>query len=316
MTRKTYSLGVDVGGTNTLFGLVDGNGKVKVKESVLTKSFISPDLLFENIFSKVIAWEEEFGYANIIHKIGVGVPNGNYYRGMSVNPPNLPDSWNKKDLVHLIKTFRNIHVIISNDANAAAIGEKNYGKAKNMSNVVIITLGTGLGSGLIINKKIYYGHDGFAGELGHLVIQPNGRACECGLNGCLEMYVSAKGLKITVEKLLKQYPKSDFLIRLKENNINGKLIDIAFDNKEKLASKIYSYTGKMLGIGLAMISTILSPEAFIFYGGLSKAGYRLFDFAEKSMNNNLLSFQKNKIKIMSSAMLDGEAGIIGASCLE
>ena len=243
------------------------------------------------------------------------MPNGNYFTGMVSKPPNLGKDWDELNLCELIRSYLDVPVAITNDANAAALGEKRYGVAKEMNNAVLITLGTGLGSGIIVNGNILYGHDGFAGELGHLIVEQDGRECGCGRLGCLEMYVSAKGLDLTVSEYKKKYPNNDFLHSLPDKGIDGKLLDQAFDNNEKIIIDIYKYTGNILGRGLAQVATILSPEAFIFYGGLSNAKHRILDFAEKSMNENLLSFQKGKIKILLSGLPDGEAGILGSSCL-
>ncbi len=315
MTDYKYSLGIDIGGTNTVFGLIASDGQIIKKDSILTNSSKAPELLFKNIFNTIEVWETELGLTDIIKDIGVGVPNGNYFTGMVVNPPNLGKGWEKLNLVSLIKSYKNIPVAITNDANAAAIGEKKFGTAKSMEHAVVITLGTGLGSGLIINNNILYGHDGFAGELGHINIDPEGRDCGCGRKGCLEMYVSAKGINYTIKEYIQDHPENNFLQKLELNNIDGKILDSAFDNGENIVIDIYKYTGQMLGLGLAQIATILSPEAFIFYGGLSNARHRILDFAKDSMNNVLFSFQKNKIKILLSELPDGEAGILGASCL-
>jgi len=315
MIDKKYSLGIDIGGTNTVFGLVDSNGHIIKKDSILTNSNNPPGLLFENIFNIINNWEIELDNSDLVRDIGVGVPNGNYFTGMVVSPPNLGKDWDEFNLCSLIKTFKNVPVSITNDANAAALGEKYFGVAKSMNDVVFITLGTGLGSGIIVNNNMVYGHDGFAGELGHLSIDPGGRECGCGRRGCLEMYVSAKGLNYTVREYRQKYPDNKFLQSIDHQNVDGKLFDNAFDNGEKIVIDIYKYTGHMLGIGLAQIATILSPEAFVFYGGLSNAKHRILDFAKDSMNDSLLSFQKNKIKILLSELSDGAAGILGASCL-
>jgi len=315
MIDKKYSLGIDIGGTNTVFGLVDSNGHIIKKDSILTNSNNPPGLLFENIFNIINNWEIELDNSDLVRDIGVGVPNGNYFTGMVVSPPNLGKDWDELNLCSLIKTFKNVPVSITNDANAAALGEKYFGVAKSMNDVVFITLGTGLGSGIIVNNNMVYGHDGFAGELGHLSIDPGGRECGCGRRGCLEMYVSAKGLNYTVREYRQKYPDNKFLQSIDHQNVDGKLFDNAFDNGEKIVIDIYKYTGHMLGIGLAQIATILSPEAFVFYGGLSNAKHRILDFAKDSMNDSLLSFQKNKIKILLSELSDGAAGILGASCL-
>tara|TARA_B100000929_G_C15428953_1_gene393966 strand:+ start:75 stop:1037 length:963 start_codon:yes stop_codon:yes gene_type:complete len=315
MIDNKYSLGIDIGGTNTVFGLIDGGGHIIKKDSILTNSNNPPRSLFEKIFNTIKNWEIELDNSDIVRDIGVGVPNGNYFTGMVVSPPNMGKDWDELNLCSLIKTFNNVPVSITNDANAAALGEKYYGVAKSMNDVVIITLGSGLGSGIIVNNNMVYGHDGFAGELGHLSIDPEGRKCGCGRRGCLEMYVSAKGLNYTAREYRQEYPDNKFLQSIDAQNVDGKLFDDAFDDGEKIVIDIYKYTGHMLGIGLAQIATILSPEAFVFYGGLSNAKHRILDFAKDSMNDSLLSFQKNKIKILLSELPDGEAGILGASCL-
>ena len=315
MANNKYSLGIDIGGTNTVFGLVDKKGKVIKKDSILTMPKNHPKLLLESIFNIISSWEKELKIQKIIKDIGVGVPNGNYFTGMVSKPPNLGKDWDELNLCELIRSYLDVPVAITNDANAAALGEKRYGVATEMNNAVLITLGTGLGSGIIVNGNILYGHDGFAGELGHLIVEQDGRECGCGRLGCLEMYVSAKGLDLTVSGYKKKYPNNDFLHSLPDKGIDGKLLDQAFDNNEKIIIDIYKYTGNILGRGLAQVATILSPEAFIFYGGLSNAKHRILDFAEKSMNENLLSFQKGKIKILLSGLPDGEAGILGSSCL-
>ena len=315
MANNKYSLGIDIGGTNTVFGLVDKKGNVIKKDSILTMPKNHPKLLLESIFNFISSWEKELKIQKIIKDIGVGVPNGNYFTGMVSKPPNLGKDWDELNLCELIRSYLDVPVAITNDANAAALGEKRYGVAKEMNNAVLITLGTGLGSGIIVNGNILYGHDGFAGELGHLIVEQDGRECGCGRLGCLEMYVSAKGLDLTVSEYKKKYPNNDFLHSLPDKGIDGKLLDQAFDNNEKIIIDIYKYTGNILGRGLAQAATILSPEAFIFYGGLSNAKHRILDFAEKSMNENLLSFQKGKIKILLSGLPDGEAGILGSSCL-
>ena len=315
MIDKKYSLGIDIGGTNTVIGLIDGSGHIIKKDSILTNSNNPPGLLFENIFNIINNWEIELDNSDLVRDIGVGAPNGNYFTGMVVSPPNLGKDWDELNLCSLIKTYKDVPVSITNDANAAALGEKYFGVAKSMNDVVFITLGTGLGSGIIVNNNMVYGHDGFAGELGHLSIDPGGRECGCGRRGCLEMYVSAKGLNYTVREYRQKYPDNKFLQSIDHQNVDGKLFDNAFDNGEKIVIDIYKYTGHMLGIGLAQIATILSPEAFVFYGGLSNAKHRILDSAKDSMNDSLLSFQKNKIKILLSELPDGEAGILGASCL-
>ena len=315
MDSNYYSLGIDIGGTNTVIGLISSSGSIIKKDSLLTDSEKGPVLLFDRIFEELKIWEQELNDQFNLKNIGVGVPNGNYYSGMVVDPPNLGQSWNDIDLVALVQNYRDIPVKITNDANAAAMGEKFYGAAKEMKDVVIITLGTGLGSGIIVNNSVLYGYDGFAGELGHIIVDPNGRICGNGRAGALEMYVSAKGLKYTINEYLDKYPNDVTLNEIKSNGFDGKKMDQAFDDGVEIVKEIYEFTGNMLGLGLAQAATILSPEAFIFYGGLSNAKHRILDYTKKSMDKNLLSFQKGKIKLLLSQLPDGEAGILGAACL-
>ena len=315
MDSNYCSLGIDIGGTNTVFGLISSSGSIIKKDSLLTESEKGPVLLFDKIFKELKIWDQELNNQWELKNIGVGVPNGNYYSGMVIDPPNLGQSWNEIDLVTLVKNYRDIPVKITNDANAAAMGEKFYGAAKEMKDVVIITLGTGLGSGIIVNNSVLYGYDGFAGELGHIIVDPNGRICGNGRAGALEMYVSAKGLKYTINEYLDKYPNDVTLNEIKSNGFDGKKMDQAFDDGVEIVKEIYEFTGNMLGLGLAQAATILSPEAFIFYGGLSNAKHRILDYTKKSMDKNLLSFQKGKIKLLLSQLPDGEAGILGAACL-
>ena len=315
MDSNYYSLGIDIGGTNTVFGLISSSGSIIKKDSLLTESEKGPVLLFDRIFEKLKIWDQELNNQWELKNIGVGVPNGNYYSGMVIDPSNLGQSWNEIDLVTLVKNYRDIPVKITNDANAAAMGEKFYGAAKEMKDVVIITLGTGLGSGIIVNNSVLYGYDGFAGELGHIIVDPNGRICGNGRAGALEMYVSAKGLKYTINEYLDKYPNDVTLNEIKSNGFDGKKMDQAFDDGVEIIKEIYEFTGNMLGLGLAQAATMLSPEAFIFYGGLSNAKHRILDYTKKSMDKNLLSFQKGKIKLLLSQLPDGEAGILGAACL-
>ena len=310
------ALGIDIGGTNTVFGLVDRNGSVLVKRSILTMSQNPVKELLDRLFFDVSVWESEMNDGVKLAGIGIGVPNGNYHTGMiNPNPPNLGTYWDSLDLVNTIKYYRDLPIIVTNDANAAAIGEMHFGAAKRIRDFVVITLGTGLGSGIVVNGNVLYGHDGSAGELGHIVIENNGRMCECGKSGCLEMYVSSKGLDLTVKEFKARYPDDTFLSNLPDKNVDGKEMDDAFDRGEERAREIYNYIGGILGIGLAQAATILSPEAFIFYGGISNAGDRLLKPALASMNENLLSQQKGKITLKLSGLPDGEAGILGATSL-
>ena len=311
-----YALGIDIGGTNTVFGIIDKNGNVLKKKSILTCSQKPVKELLDRLFHDVCIWESENKSKIELSGIGIGVPNGNHYTGMiNPNPPHLGNSWDSLDLVETVKHYRNVPIIITNDANAAALGEMHFGAAKGMSDFVLITLGTGLGSGIVVNGSLLYGQDGSAGELGHIVLDPNGPKCNCGKSGCLEMYVSAEGMDRAVKDFKNNHPDDTFLASLPDKNINGKELDDAYDRGEDVVIEIYSYIGRMLGIGLAQAAILLSPEAFIIYGGISKAGDRILKTAFNSMNENILYHQKGRIAIRLSELPDGDACILGATSL-
>ena len=312
MNKNTLAVGIDIGGTNTVFGLVDHIGNCVSHDSIKTSHFQLAEDFVDAVCLKLNKLITDQNGVKIIG-VGIGAPNGNYFSGNIEFAPNL----NWKGIIPLSKLFEerlNIPTTLTNDANAAALGEKYFGIAKKIDHFIMITLGTGLGSGIISNKDLIYGYDGFAGELGHISIDPNGRECNCGKLGCLEMYVSAKGIKLTIDIFLQENPENEFL-KLINNQFDGKMIDDEYDKGNTIAENIYRYTGEKLGFGLAQAAIILNPEAFVFYGGLSKAGNRLFSFTADSMNNNLLQFQKGKIKLIQSALSDGKAGILGAASL-
>ena len=298
-----YALGIDIGGTNTVVGLVDKAGNVLGTDSVKTQSFpvleeyvktvskLAKDLIAKNNVS-----------INEIVGLGIGAPNANYYTGNIEMAPNLP--W-KQDKVPLAKMFReelNIPVTITNDANAAALGEKMYGVAKDMDNFIMITLGTGVGSGIVINGQLVYGHDGFAGELGHVIIERNGRLCGCGRRGCLETYCSATGIVRTA----------------KERNtpfLTSKDIYDAAVKGDETAIDIFKETGTRLGRALADMVVFSSPEAFVLFGGLAKAGDFIVKYTKEAMEEAIMPIFKGKVKILLSTMKDADAAVLGASAL-
>lgn len=307
-----FVMGIDIGGTNTVYGFINREGKIIHYDQIPTNG----DKPIYNLLDKLEKHLKDFLNANSTKKlkgIGIGAPNGNYYTGNIENPPNL--NWGSIDIKSILEKKFQSKVLLTNDANAAAIGEKSYGAAKKMNDFVMITLGTGLGSGIYANNRLIYGYDGFAGEMGHIIVENDGRRCNCGNKGCLESYVSANGINKTIDQMMIKYPESNLLRKLCNRKEAGKILDMAYDENHKIAIKIYSYTGKMLGRGLANVATLLSPEAFIFYGGYSNAGSRIFDYAEQEMNKNLLEGQKGKIKIIRSKLLDGQAGVLGAAAL-
>ena len=307
-----FVMGIDIGGTNTVYGFINRKGEIIHYDQIPTNG----DKPIYNLLDRLEKHLKDFLDANStksLKGIGIGAPNGNYYTGNIENPPNL--NWGSIDIKSILEKKFQSKVLLTNDANAAAIGEKSYGAAKKMSDFVMITLGTGLGSGIYANNKLIYGCDGFAGEMGHIIVENDGRRCNCGNKGCLESYVSANGINKTIDQMMIKYPESNLLRKLRNRKEAGKILDMAYDENHEIATKIYSYTGKMLGRGLSIVATLLSPEAFIFYGGYSNAGSRIFDYAKEEMNKNLLEGQKGKIKIIRSKLLDGQAGVLGAAAL-
>ena len=305
-------LGVDIGGTNTVFGLIDNQGTISHLQTIPTQG----ELPFSGFISRLISIVDQLLQSNPetqLMGIGIGAPNGNHFSGLIQNPPNL--SWGNVNIVQQLESHYNCPVQLSNDANCAAQGEKFFGHASEFSDFIMITLGTGLGSGIYSGGNLIYGNDGMAGELGHLSIDANGRQCNCGLKGCLEMYVSAKGFVTTIKHFLKQYPEDEFLLSLELESMNGKELDKAYDAGVKSAVDIYTYSGEKLGFGLAQAATLFSPSAFIFYGGYSNAGSRLLSHAKKAMDSFLMNNLKQKIQLLPSGLPDGKAGILGAASM-
>lgn len=306
------ALGVDIGGTNTVYGLIDAKGAIYQQGEIPTNSTQPVDHLVSRLYESTTKYLAKNGALEMIG-IGIGAPNANHKTGMIDSPPNL--DWESFDIRAAFGDYFNQKTFVTNDANAAALGEKNYGIAKDMDDFVEITLGTGLGSGVFSGGALVYGYSGFAGEVGHVSIDPNGRKCKCGKRGCLESYASATGVKNTILEFLEDDPQDLLLNQLNSGNINGAIIDSEYDKGNKTARKIYQYTGQKLGIGLAQVAAILSPEAFIFYGGFSNAGTRLLKYAKISMEEQLLECQKNTIRLLPSGLPQGKAGILGAASL-
>ncbi|MDP6034278.1 MAG: ROK family protein [Candidatus Marinimicrobia bacterium] len=309
---KKVVLGIDIGGTNTVFGFIEKSGNILFSEHFPTFGHEPADGLVNRLAEKVDSFLEDHPEGELAG-IGVGAPNGNHYNGVIHSPPNL--SWGHVDIVSLLRKNFNCDILLTNDANAAALGEKYFGIAKDMKDFITITLGTGLGSGIFSGGKILYGHDSLAGEIGHLSIDHNGRKCSCGLKGCLEMYASAKGIKETVIELLQVNPSDDFLSSLDLDCVDGKIIDRAFDDGVESAISLYEFTAEKLAYGLAQTAVILNPEAFIFYGGFSLAGDRLLNPTRRALESYLMKHSKEKIRILQSGLPPEQAGILGAASL-
>jgi len=317
---KKVAIGVDIGGTNTAIGVVDDLGNVMVKDNIMTPSHGDIDRYIDDLS---VAIRELIKSVKLLNPeieilgVGIGAPNGNYYTGTIEYAPNL----SFKGVVHLVKLlklkFPELQAVaLTNDANAAAIGEMIYGGAKGMKNFVMYTLGTGVGSGIVVNGDLVYGHDGFAGECGHTVLIPDGRMCGCGTPGHLEAYCSAPGMKRTAFELMVKYNATNSLLADKSfNELDSKMIFDAAEKGDKVALEVFELTGKWLGQGLADTVHYLSPEAIFLFGGPTAAGDYIFKPTKESMEQFLLPIYRNKIKILPSQLKPGDAAIVGASAL-
>lgn len=313
MNQKEAVLGVDIGGTNTAFGYVDRTGNLLAEATIATEAHRPADEFFERLHNQAeILFESKKEDIKLVG-IGLGAPNGNYYKGTIEQPPNL--SWEFVDVVALLHRWYSIPIALTNDANAAALGEMLFGAAKGMKDFIVITLGTGLGSGIVANGELIYGHDGFAGEIGHTIVDPNGRQCGCGRRGCLETYASASGIRRTVEELLKTPAPPSELREISLENITSKRIFEAAQRGDKLALEAFELTGRYLGLKLADSVAYTSPEAIILFGGLAAAGDFIFSPTKKYMEEFLLGIFKNKVRLLPSGLPKGNSAILGAAAL-
>jgi len=317
---KKVAIGVDVGGTNTAIGVVDPDGNVMVKDNITTPAHGEIDTYISDLAAAIKELIKSVKLLNEdidIQGIGIGAPNGNYYSGTIEYAPNL--SFN--GVVHFVKLlkehFRELKAVaLTNDANAAAIGEMIYGGAKGMKNFVMFTLGTGVGSGVVVNGDLVYGHDGFAGECGHTTLVPGGRLCGCGSAGHLEAYCSAPGMKRTAFELMAHYNAKDSLLADKSyNELDSKMIYDAAKEGDKVALEVFEKTGAWLGQGLADTVHHLSPEAIFLFGGPTASGDYIFNPTKENMEKHLLPIFKDKIQILPSELKTGDAAIVGASAL-
>lgn len=311
--RIEVTLGIDVGGTNTAFGFVDINGKCISESSIPTRAQNSAADLFARLYPEIEKLYKSISDNYILKGIGVGAPNANYYRGTVENPPNL--KWGIVNVVEILKQYYDVPVAITNDANASAIGEMLFGAAKGMKDFIVITLGTGLGSGVVVDGKLVYGSDGFAGEIGHTVYDPNGRQCGCGRKGCLETYASATGIKRTVMELLANSNEDSALRNVNYNDLDSKLIFTSALAGDKIAKDAFEITGEILGLKLADAVAVTSPEAIILFGGLALAGDMIIEPTKRSMEKNLFHVFQNKVAIVPSGLPEGNSAVLGAAAL-
>ena len=311
---KPYVVGMDIGGTNSVFGIVDARGNILSVDSIKTQAYKEIADYVNAVAEKLIPMINEVGGKDKIKGMGIGAPNGNYYTGNIEFAPNLP--W--KGVIKLSQLFQDaigVPVTVTNDANAAAIGEMTYGAARGMKNFIEITLGTGVGSGIVINGQLVYGHDGFAGELGHVISRRhNGRQCGCGRCGCLETYCSATGVARTAKEKI-DCTSEPSLLRDIEGEITSKDVYDAAIRGDKLAQEVFTFTGTILGEALADFIAFSAPEAIVLFGGLTKAGELIMKPTLDAMEANVLNIWKGKTKLLVSELKDSDAAVLGASAL-
>lgn len=313
--QEKLAIGIDIGGTGTKYGIVDRDGNVLFSGEMSTKKHKEIELFIDELHTHLTVLIDQAGGLDSMLGIGVGAPNGNFYSGTIEYAPNLP--W--KGIIPLAKMMSEkfkLPVTLTNDANAAAIGEMMYGAAKGMKDFIMITLGTGVGSGIVANGQLIYGHDGFAGELGHTIVIPDGRLHEgTGKKGSLESYASATGVRLTSLELLENSNEESLLKHVNKDELDSKAVYDAAMKGDKLAQEIFEYTGKILGLALANAVMFSSPEAIILFGGLTKAGDLILKPTRKNMEENLIQVFQNKVKILVSHLKESDAAILGASAL-
>jgi len=309
-------VGIDIGGTNTKFGVVDRRGNILCDGRMLTNQHENVAGFLDELHDHLSKLIDQAGGIDNIRGIGVGAPNGNYYTGNIEYAPNL--RWKGViPLANLLGEKFGLPTVLTNDANAAALGELMYGAARSMKDFIVITLGTGVGSGIVANGQLIYGHDGFAGELGHCIVIPGGRYHPgTGAHGSLEAYASATGVTNTALEFLATRPETKSTLRdLKKEDINSKTVFDAAMAGDPLAREVYEFTGKILGEALANFVMFSSPEAIILFGGLTKAGDLIMKPVREHMELNLLPIFQNKVKLVFSELKESDAAILGASAL-
>ncbi len=312
---KPYVLGIDIGGTNTVFGIVDTRGAVIASASIKTGKHSKIEDYLDELYTEATRLLEANDAVGKIHGIGIGAPNANYFSGIIEDGVNLP--WPTPiPLAQMVSDKFGIPVAITNDANAAAIGEMTYGAARGLKDFIMITLGTGVGSGIVINGQVVYGHDGFAGELGHMIVKRNnGRLCGCGRTGCLEAYCSATGVARTAREFLEIRTEPSILRNMPIDQITSKDVYDAAMQGDQLAKEVFDYTGTILGEAFADMTVFSSPQAFILFGGLAKSGELLLKPLRAAMDKNMMAIFRGKPKVLLSELKEADAAVLGASAL-
>jgi len=314
MAQKPYVIGLDLGGTNSEFGIVDQNANIVASTRVKTAGHGDINQYVDDCVEALKPIIEQVGGIEKIHAMGIGAPNGNYYTGCIEFAPNLPWKGNIP-LAQMFSDRLGVPVRLTNDANAAAMGEMQYGVAKGMQNFIMITLGTGVGSGIVCNGQMVLGCDGMAGELGHVIVERNGRQCGCGRRGCLECYCSATGIARTAREIIEKTDKPTSLRNIPLDQIDGLAITLAARDGDPVALEIFEYTGRILGEACANFAAFSSPEAFVFFGGLSKAGDLIMNPIKRAYEENVLTVFKGKAKMLVSELDGAGAAVLGASAL-
>lgn len=313
--EKPFVIGIDMGGTNTAFGIVDGRGQIVARSLIRTQQYPAIDDYIEALYEAMMPIVDSVGGMELIRGIGAGTPNANYYTGNIEQASNLP--W--KEVVpfaNLLTEKFGISARITNDANAAAMGEMTYGVARGMKNFIMITLGTGVGSGIVIDGKVVYGYDGYAGELGHTtVVREGGRLCGCGRRGCLEAYASCTGVARTAQEWLQTTDRDSLLRRMDRDSITSKSVYDAALEGDAMAKDIFEYTGRILGEKFADFIAFSAPEAIILFGGLTKAGDFIFEPIRKYMDLNVLPRWRGRVKLLFSGLKESDVAVLGASAL-
>ncbi len=326
---KKLAIGIDIGGINTAFGMVDEQGDVYAESVISTRKYpLLEDYptYVADLCRALRTMIESISFEFELVGIGIGAPNANIYSGMIEQPANLwkfrEEEQNRDEKRRFFpladdisKNFGGVKVLITNDANAATIGEMVYGNAKGMKDFIMITLGTGLGSGFVSNGEMIYGHDGFAGEFGHVIVERDGRLCGCGRKGCLETYVSATGIKRTAFELMATMTDRSKLREIPFADFDASMISAAAEEGDPIAKECFRVTGERLGRALADAVTVTSPEAIFLFGGLAKAGKLLFEPTQWYMEENMMFAYKNKVKLLPSGIQGKNAAILGASAL-
>lgn len=316
--NKPYAIGLDLGGTNSVFGIVDNEGNIIETASMKTGGYTEAKDYFNAAFDTLMPIIEKVGGLDKIERMGIGAPNGNYLNGCIEMAPNLP--WAHETSVPLAKMFSErlggMSVHITNDANAAALGEMTYGVARGMKNFIVLTLGTGVGSGIVINGQMVYGCDGMAGELGHVIMRRDGRQCGCGRRGCLEAYCSATGVARTAREWLSATDRPSLLREIPMEKITSLDVCIAAGKGDAMANEIFQFTGEMLGEACANFAAFSSPEAFIFFGGMTKAGDLIMKPIEETYRAKVMPVFRDKPQFLVSSLDGAGAAVLGAAAIQ